>query len=99
MPLITDTVAHTFWSHVHLRTVHYEHGKAHVHYELSKAAKDDFKDKHTGKQKLNASEDVCTLPALISYPVLLKYSPAIYADPLLFFPSAYTKPDYLPPRA
>ena len=38
LPLIKDFVAHTFFEASHKATVHYEHGRYHIHLELSEEA-------------------------------------------------------------
>lgn len=46
LPAVTDSFAHIFWYSEHLATVHYEHGKYHVHLENINAARKGAPDKH-----------------------------------------------------
>ncbi len=39
IPLVKDLVAHTFFEASHKATVHYEHGRYHIHLELNEEAK------------------------------------------------------------
>jgi hypothetical protein len=45
-PFIADIAAHAFWYSHHMATVHYEHGKYHVHYEIQEAAKNNTPEKN-----------------------------------------------------
>lgn len=45
LPTISDTIAHIFWYSEHMATVHYEHGKYHVHLEYTEAAKKGYPEK------------------------------------------------------
>ena len=46
LPTISDTIAHIFWYSEHMATVHYEHGKYHVHMEYTEAAKKGYPEKN-----------------------------------------------------
>jgi hypothetical protein len=37
-PVLADTLAHVFWHHEHIETVHKNHGAQHVHQELKTLA-------------------------------------------------------------
>jgi len=50
-PSIADAMAHIFWYSEHMATVHYEHGKYHVHYEYAQAAKNSYPQKDTSLPK------------------------------------------------
>jgi hypothetical protein len=41
LPLVSDFLAHSLWQTHHLKTVHHQHGREHVHYELVKAASEE----------------------------------------------------------
>ena len=41
MPLVQDVVAHTFFEHQHIATVHQDEGKSHVGKEIGKLAKEE----------------------------------------------------------
>ena len=41
IPLIKDVLAHTFFEKSHKATVHYEHGRYHIHLEINEAQKDN----------------------------------------------------------
>ena len=70
-PTIADTLAHIFWYSEHMATVHYEHGKYHVHYEYQQAAKNGYpqKDSNTSKSE-SYSEHLI---------IAKSYSPPVYA--------------------
>jgi hypothetical protein len=51
LPALSDAIAHVFWYSEHMATVHYEHGKYHVHYEYQQAAKNEFPGKDTSLPK------------------------------------------------
>jgi hypothetical protein len=55
LPAVADTFAHIFWYSEHMATVHYEHGKYHVHLENINAARKDAPEKHNS---LRADEPV-----------------------------------------
>jgi len=46
-PSIADTIAHIFWYSEHMATVHYEHGKYHVHIENINEAKKGSPEKNS----------------------------------------------------
>ena len=77
LPALSDAVAHIFWYSEHMATVHYEHGKYHVHYEYQQAVKNEYPGKDTSLPK---SSDIVSehlagdsayqadcLPAVIDY--------------------------------
>ena len=51
LPSVSDCVAHIFWYSEHMATVHYEHGKYHVHYENIKESKKGNQDKDSNIPK------------------------------------------------
>lgn len=58
IPVLGDFLAHTLWQEEHLQTVHQEHGKNHVHYELMNAAKNEQKDNEPQSTKLSDNVSV-----------------------------------------
>jgi len=97
-PSIADIIAHVFWYSKHMATVHYEHGKYHVHYEYAQAAKNKYPEKDTHLSKLAyGSEHLVTTDA---YDICL--SPVIKNK--FFITSSYLlvrhlNNDFPPPRA
>lgn len=57
MPLIKDVLAHSFFKTQHMATVHYEHGRYHLHLEL----KDDAKSNESKSNALTSAYEA--LPA------------------------------------
>lgn len=57
-----DVMAHAYTGHQHLKAVHREGGRDHVHYQMNKAAKDDAPEQKTATPKNN--EDV-TVPSFV----------------------------------
>lgn len=62
LPSVTDCIAHIFWYSEHMATVHYEHGKYHVHYENINEAKkgNTEKDSNIPKNETSVSEHMIT---------------------------------------
>jgi hypothetical protein len=50
-PSLADTIAHIFWYSHHVATVHYEHGRYHVHVENREASKKDGQATETNLPK------------------------------------------------
>lgn len=55
LPAVKDMMAHLFWKEQHINTIHHEHGKDHLHHELTDAD--------------NKNEADHNLPTLFSEPV------------------------------
>ena len=53
IPFVSDFMAHAFWYSHHMATVHYEHGKYHVHYEILSASKKEGGQKNADLPKAN----------------------------------------------
>jgi hypothetical protein len=51
MPYLSDLIAHTFYNAEHVKTVHFENGKYHVHHELVKLAQKNTGDENDGYLK------------------------------------------------
>ena len=100
MPSVSDFVAHVFWYSEHMATVHYEHGKYHVHYEYADAAKKDNAAKNnSGVKPEDSSKEhlISNKSCLLSNPLqVIKNSFAIFSSDLTV---ATLKNDYPPPRA
>lgn len=99
MPLLQDKVAHQLFFAQHIKVVHNENGKQHVHYELSKEAKEAHKDKSEGKTKIEISDVVFILPQVDN-----AHFKSDFAQPLFFpyrsiFPIVYSEPNFIPPKA
>jgi len=47
MPYLSDTIAHTFYHSEHIKTVHFENGKYHVHHELVKQTQRNTTNKNS----------------------------------------------------
>jgi hypothetical protein len=97
-PSIADTVAHIFWYSEHMATVHYEHGKYHVHYEYQQAAKNSYPEKDTNLPKSEyASEHLIAADAYN-----FSFLPVIQIHFLLpssFLPHTAVNTDFPPPKA
>lgn len=98
-PFIMDAFAHLFYYTQHMATVHYEHSKMHVHYELIDNAKKEAPQKeipaskkdnstaeHTGLQQKETTA-IILMNRIFQLPVpaALRYN--------------YLPGDYPPPRA
>ena len=57
-PYIKDIFAHVFYYSKHMATVHYEHGKMHVHYEvMDNAKKEASHEEQPASKKQNTTAD------------------------------------------
>ncbi|MGC4103648.1 hypothetical protein [Ferruginibacter sp.] len=101
LPYVNDFVSHVLFYAHHMATVHYEHGKYHVHYDVAKETRDDQQDKPTGvvvKKDDLSSEYTCAslfshaffIPQIVA-PYNLSSIPAVVSGSVLKF--------YPPPRA
>lgn len=63
LPLVKDTLAHTFWSAAHFEQVHHTHGANHVHHEL----------KQTATQESETTRSLVSEPVAIHIPVQTGY--------------------------
>ena len=80
VPYLSDLLAHTFYYAEHVKTVHVENGKYHVHHELVKQAQENKADENGGYLKKIALPD----EHLISTNSFSFFSP--------FFPHYYLSP-------
>jgi mannose-6-phosphate isomerase class I len=58
VPVVSDFLAHTFWSSDHIATVHYENGHYHLHYELKEIHKNDSDPVQQLPEKKSGNENV-----------------------------------------
>lgn len=101
VPVIVDKLAHTFWLNFHVAVVHVENGKEHVHYELSRMAKDFGNDKSGGKvkQETESTPHLVTATTVLNLGQTLqplKVRHAVFASAVLPGEVAYNGP---PPKA
>lgn len=98
LPYFSDAIAHVFWYSDHMATMHFEHGKFHVHLQSAEAAKADLQGKgsNTLKSEISASDH---LP-FVSFEILSKLSsPKKYFSlPPSFLVGNSPGYDYPPPR-
>ena len=62
MPVIADAAAHAMWESRHIATVHEEHGKFHLHYEVLQSNAGSEKEKHAPVYKSMIADDLFILP-------------------------------------
>ena len=99
IPALSDCVAHIFWYSEHMATVHYEHGKYHVHYENVNEAKKGFPPKDAGLPK---SADITTEHLLASTSYQFSHTAFFQSHFSVFhtfFPPTCLHSDFLPPKA
>jgi len=105
LPFVNDFMGHIFFYTQHMATVHYDHGKYHVHYETAKAAKEEQssaqrpagKNIPGSKNDNLTSEHVVTalnLTAFVIAPRNNEYS----LQNISSFATAYLENSYPPPR-
>jgi hypothetical protein len=68
-PTIADTVAHIFWYSEHMATVHYEHGKYHVHYQYQQAAKNGCPEKDSTISKSESYSEHLIIAKSYTHPL------------------------------
>jgi hypothetical protein len=81
-----------------MSTVHYEHGKYHVHYEYADAAKKENTGKNNGLRQADDSKEYLIAHKTFSFstPVVIRNNFGSFISDLITSP---TINDYLPPRA
>ena len=57
MPYLSDAIAHTFYFAEHVKTVHFENGKYHVHNELVRQAQKNTGNENDGSIKKGSFPD------------------------------------------
>jgi len=97
LPAVCDGIAHIFWYSEHMATVHYEHGKYHVHLENIHAARKGALEKH---HSLRAEEPVNVHLQTMEVFNFTPCSSAVNAFITTASPLAHTFPGchYPPPR-
>ena len=61
MPYLADGMAHLLWYHEHIATVHTEHGKRHVHFEVEKESKKNNTENNSEENKKAATTSEHTI--------------------------------------
>ena len=99
LPAVSDCIAHIFWYSEHMATVHYEHGKYHVHYENVNEAKKGYPEKDSNLPKpadLISEHVIIASTYNFTVPLLIQtHFSALYT----YFPHTYLQTDSLPPKA
>lgn len=57
VPYFTDAIAHILFFKDHIETVHFHHGKSHVHTEVNQLAKNEQSEKNTHTSKKDTTEN------------------------------------------
>jgi hypothetical protein len=98
LPLVSDCMAHVFWYSQHMATVHYEHGKYHVHYELMDTAKKGLpeKDANLSRSETNTEHLIVDNTYTFPPPVFIQTDFTSAASYLLH---THASSDFPPPRA
>ena len=99
LPSVADAMAHIFWYSAHMATVHYEHGKYHVHYEYRQAAKKESPATGNSIPQSSgaASEHLAITPVCLS--VARPAGTAHFPPPLQRLFCTILDSDIPPPRA
>jgi hypothetical protein len=98
MPYIADGMAHLLCYHEHIATVHTEHGKHHVHFEVEKENKKNSTENNSEEIKkiTPVSEHILHNPEYVFYsPILNK---AYFPNNPSFFFGTLLQNDSPPPR-
>ncbi|MEO5681069.1 MAG: hypothetical protein ABIQ88_00445 [Chitinophagaceae bacterium] len=99
LPSLSDGIAHIFWYTDHMATVHYEHGKYHVHNEYKDAAKKGYPEKDASLPK---SDNPISYHLITpdSYDFSFKSMAPRYLSAIpAMLPHTFLNSDFLPPRA
>ena len=98
LPGIADGIAHIFWYSEHIATVHYEHGKYHLHYEYQDAAKKSYPEKDTSLPKSTNTDSehfMADYTDLTPAPLIINtYFPLLPS----FLPCRHLNCDFPPPK-
>ena len=97
LPHVSDGIAHAFFYAQHMATVHYEHGKLHVHKEVMDNAKKEASQKElpSSKKDTAASDHTCfTWQETPPVPIFTKQ----YDHTVSTLCYNYLPGDHLPPR-
>jgi hypothetical protein len=97
LPTISDTLAHIFWYSEHMATVHYEHGKYHVHLEYTEAAKKGYPEKNN-TLKEDESISIHLSPVYAYHFAVYTCTKNKFLLSASTLPVAYRSCEYLPPK-
>lgn len=97
LPYLSDFVAHVCWYSQHLATVHYEHGKYHVHYEVNKAEKNNSQENSTAAGKEVFANEHLIVLCQYHHPSY-KFIKSIFALQPSHVLDGYLKDNDIPPR-
>ena len=99
IPAIADLLAHTFWPYQHINTVHFEHGKYHLHQELKEVAGKSESEKATNTTQTEQSpNEHVAVAAFYSFPRILLILDLIAINKS-FIETFYSTNEYPPPKA
>jgi hypothetical protein len=98
LPSLSDCIAHIFWYSDHIATVHYEHGKYHVHYENVNESKKGYPEKNN-TLKSDELSNVHLFNSykydFFTYPVSKNY----FISPSANLTAGFSGSNYPPPKA
>jgi hypothetical protein len=98
VPYLSDIISHTFYYAEHVKTVHFENGKYHVHHELVKMAQKNTGDENGGYLKKISLPDE-HLIVTNNFSFLNPYFPHPYLLPVLqSITAGCTNAVFSPPR-
>jgi hypothetical protein len=100
LPSFSDCIAHIFWYAEHMATVHYEHGKYHVHYEQANEAKKGYpeKDANLPKTEVSVSEHMIAAEQY-DFTLAAVITPTHYLLTAAYIPHAHLHTDFPPPKS
>ena len=99
MPYLSDAIDHTFYYAEHVKTVHFENGKYHVHNELVKHSRSSTNDDKDAMQKKMASSNehlITTIYSTPSFSTYLSHNYFRHIQSSTF--DIYINGDFPPPR-
>ena len=99
LPIVIDTTAHLFWRYEHIATVHYEKGKAHVHFELLQSSDKSDSEKNNQKSSTNSFEDPHEMIVVVFHFTTDPFFPIYLFSPQDHWDTYDLLADYPPPRA
>ena len=67
IPYFSDTIAHTFYYAAHVKTVHFQNGKYHVHHELVKQATKGTNENGGCLKKISLPDDHLTVSSFFYF--------------------------------
>lgn len=99
LPTLADITAHIFWYSKHIATVHYEHGKYHVHYEYAEAAKKEHSDKDANENRSPFSFSEHLVSRVTYHFSIIPLAPSYCKYLTPSYLNIYGDEDYPPPRS